>query len=224
METPNSEEIEKYVLMSVSENVESDIKSLNDEQLYKFKNFLNYYIKLKHITSERKNHINRIIKLIENEIFSRQALQESDISLRPTIELQLDNDGNMLLIKREHVDFETIYANSHELLKIYEKSNNIEGMKYELCKQWMCKTLIDYKLIYPKGIKSKLVTAKQRKQAVTLKSFIMNDMKKYLEIINKEESNFNFQEYFNKTQFGIEIYKIDNRAIKASKMILGAFK
>lgn len=177
---------------------------------------------------ELKNEFICLVKLYLEDNTSldkyKKKLNESDISLRPSIDLSLDKDGNLLLTKRENVDFQTIYANSHELLKIYADSNNIEGMKYELCKLWMCKTLIDYKILYNKGIRAKLVSAKQRKQALITKSFIMSDIKLYLKNINEKETNFNFQEYFNKTQFGIEIYKIDNRVIKASKLLLGAFK
>lgn len=227
----DSESIKKYILTLVKPypEIQKDLKDFSEKELMSFTMFLAYYERLTHITIVNKNIIRHVYNvLIPNEMNSRQVIEdtlnEADISLRPSIDLSLDKDGNLLLTKRENVDFQTIYANSHELLKIYADSNNIEGMKYELCKLWMCKTLIDYKILYNKGIRAKLVSAKQRKQALITKSFIMSDIKLYLKNINEKETNFNFQEYFNKTQFGIEIYKIDNRVIKASKLLLGAFK
>lgn len=223
--------IKKYILILIKTypEITEEIKSFSEEELMDFTAFLQYYMKLTHVTTESRNRIRHVLDvIIVEEIKLRQSpeydLNEADMSLRPTISLSLDNDGNMLLTKREHVNFQTIYANSHELLKVYSDSNNIEGMKYELCKLWMCKTLIDNNILYNKGIRAKLVSSKQKKQAQTTKSFIMSDIKKYLKEVNEKETNFNFQEYFNKTQFGIEVYKIDNRVIKASKLIFGAFK
>lgn len=219
------DEISKHVSIMTSKDIIADIKLVNIEQIYKLEKFLEYYKTLKHVDSEKLKDIEEIEGIIKNEISERNNnLQEADIGLRPTIKLSLDVDGNILLVKREHVDFETIYANSHALLKMYDDANNIEGIKYELCKIWMCKSLIDFRILYPKGIRRRLISEARRKKANILKSFIMNDMSKYLKVISKKEPDFNFQEYFNKTQFGIEMYKIDSRVIKASKIFLGVFK
>ena len=34
------------------------------------------------------------------------------------------------------MDFEEEYAKCHSVIKVYEKANNLDGIKYELCKLW----------------------------------------------------------------------------------------
>ena len=135
------------------------------------------------------------------------------MNLKPSIQLSLDPDGNILIKRHENVDFMSIYSNSHMLLKEYEKVNNIDGIKYELCKLFYMKTLLDNNFIY--NTKKKHFKAEEKKEkALKTKAFIMNDFKYYLRFILSQDNTFNFNDYFSKTQFGIEIYKLDNRLFK----------
>lgn len=146
-----------------------------------------------------------------------KILVEKSLSLKPTIMLSLDNDGNILIKKHDNVDFMTIYNNSHTLLIEYEKARNYDAIKYELCKLYYMITLIDNNTIYSK---SKFISKERREKAISNKSFIMNDFKKYLRFVLLHDNTFNFNEYFLKTQFGIDVYKIDNRLIKLIKKVI----
>lgn len=146
-----------------------------------------------------------------------KLLVEKSLSLKPTIMLSLDNDGNILIKKHDNVDFMTIYNNSHTLLKEYAKARNYDAIKYELCKLYYMITLIDNNIIYSK---SRFISKEKREKAISNKSFIMNDFKTYLRFVLLHDNTFNFNEYFLKTQFGIDVYKIDNRLIKLIKKVI----
>lgn len=161
------------------------------------------------------NHIMAIKHLLD-KYKSSDVLNERTMDMKPSIQLSLDQDGSLLITKHEHVDFMTIFNNSHILLKEYERVNNIEGIKYELCKLYMMKSIIDAKYIHCKG---NVFTARKRDEMVKCKSFIMSDFYKYIKIVLEKDNTFNFNEYYSKTQFGIETYKIDNRLIKGLKYL-----
>ena|SRR5574344_1209030 len=146
-----------------------------------------------------------------------KLLVEKSLSLKPTIMLSLDNDGNILIKKHDNVDFMTIYNNSHTLLKEYERARNYDAIKYELCKLYYMITLIDNNIIYSK---SRFISKEKKEKAISNKSFIMNDFKTYLRFVLLHDNTFNFNEYFLKTQFGIDVYKIDNRLIKLIKKVI----
>lgn len=159
------------------------------------------------------------IKLVKIREFIHNSnlLQEKSLDFKPNIKLDIDSDGNILLTKRESANYNTIFNNSHILLKSYEKVGNIEGMKYELCKLYMIVSIINEKYIHSKSI---FTSKEKKKQMIQLKSFIMNDFYKYLNIILEKENDFNFNAYFSNTQFGIETYKINNTVLKGIKQII----
>lgn len=205
---------EDFIEIIKSNDYNQYIDKLNDKEKY-----LLYYINL--VLYDIKpididfNHIMTIKHLLD-KYKSSDVLNERTMDMKPSIQLSLDQDGSLLITKHEHVDFMTIFNNSHILLKEYEKVNNIEGIKYELCKLYMMKSIIDAKYIHGK---SNVFTARKRDEMVKCKSFIMSDFYKYIKIVLEKDNTFNFNEYYSKTQFGIETYKIDNRLIKGLKYL-----
>ena len=186
------------IVRAIRENNIEYLNKLKDKKLYNAVKYICIYEKCR-----IKTGIN-----IDNEI-----LDEIGMNLKPSIQLSLDPDGNILIKRHENVDFMSIYSNSHMLLKEYEKVNNIDGIKYELCKLFYMKTLLDNNFIY--STKNKHFKAEEKKEkALKTKAFIMNDFKYYLRFILSQDNTFNFNDYFSKTQFGIEIYKLDNRLFK----------
>lgn len=179
-------------------------KNLN--KLLEVSEYLNFYISNKYVKNT-----------IELSRF-KNTLNEVSMNLKPTIELSLDNDGTLLIKKHENVNFMTIYNNSHILIKEYADAGNITGVKYELCKLWMMKVLLDKQIhdSEDRFFKKKININEINKT----KAFIMNDFKTYLRFVLKKEKNFNFNEYFNNSQFGKEVYKIDKRLLSFIKNII----
>lgn len=147
-------------------------------------------------------------------------LSEVSNTGKASISLHLDKDGKLLLKTSPNVNYNLLYQNSHIILKEYEKAGNIEGIKYELCKLYMLLSRLDKYFIHPEGIRKKIVSAKVKTKYSTLKSNVLSDFRKYLSIVMKEEPNFNFQQYFNETEFGVNLYTIDNRIVKAIKNLV----
>jgi hypothetical protein len=199
-------------ILSILESGDTNrIKELDERGLDKLINTTNFLLE-----SNTSLIPHTTLKEFKNTI-DNKILQERTMNMEPSIKFSLDDDGNILITKHESADFNTIYHNSHILLKEYEKIDNIESMKYELCKIYMMVSIINEKYIHNPGI---LVSKYKQADMAKLKSFIMNDFYKYLRIISEKEKGFNFNKYYSNTQFGIETYKIDNRVIKGLKQIL----
>ena len=187
--------------------VKSIIQSNDDKELINIIESNNYLLD--------KNTINNYEKLYITEYINRAA-----INMKQKIELKMDNDGNILIQKQENADLMNIYQRSKELLKEYYKVKNYNGIKYELCKLYMMIIIIDNKILYRKGIMKKFISKSKIEYGNKCKMFAMNSFKHYLRKILEIEKDFNFQEYFNQTQFGIAVYKIDPNIISGLLKII----
>lgn len=120
--------------------------------------------------------------------------------------IQFDSDGNLILKNIRSINFEQEYANSHRLLKEYEKTKSYEPMKFELAKMQFFITLLEKK-IYKYG---KDKTSDELK----VRARFLNDFKKYLKIVTTNDSNFNFTEYYEQSPFNDALIKIDKSTLK----------
>ena len=134
-------------------------------------------------------------KIFNEHVF----LGKNNISITvPTI---LTHDNNPYMDK---------YQRSHKLLKLYADSNNINGIKNELCVLWNLYVTMD------KKSKNK----KYKDTANKVKTFVMNDFKVYLTIVQSAEPNFNFQEYYKNSPYCNEYINITPEDIKLLKKFL----
>jgi hypothetical protein len=152
--------------------------------------------------------ISKIKKKIKNFLgtYENKIVQE----MSSNIEIKADSDGVFIIKKKEKLDFMNFYSRSHRLLIEYEKVNNIKSIKYELAKLWFMNVVIERKVIYTNFI---FKDQKRIEDAKKARAFILNDFTKYLRLVLSKEPDFNFQEYYEKTEFGVETYKIDKNAI-----------
>lgn len=146
--------------------------------------------------------------------FKIEELNEKTFDLKPSISLALDTDGSLLLKKHENVNLQNIYNNSKELIKEYDSYGNDDSVKYELCKLWMLSLLIERK------INSKFTLLSNKHELVKLRAHVLNTFKTYLRKLLQRDKQFNFNKYFNDSQFGIEVYKIDKRLIDSIKSFI----
>ncbi|MGL5329423.1 MAG: hypothetical protein ACRDD7_09145 [Peptostreptococcaceae bacterium] len=128
--------------------------------------------------------------------------------------VQFDEEGNLLIKNMKSLDFEAEYAKSHKLLVVYEKTNNIEGMKYELCKLWFMNTIIEQKVY------SKKITSNQKQDLHKVRARILNDFNKYLKLVSENDKEFNFTSYYNDTPFSDSTVKINNSTLKHGSNII----
>lgn len=125
--------------------------------------------------------------------------------------VQFDADGNLVIKKMNKLDFEEEYAKSHKLLLSYEKTNNVEGMKYELSKLWFMNQVIERK-IHDKETKESNI-----EDLYKVRARILNDFNKYLVMVNKEDKNFNFVEYYNSSPFNDTKIRINRSTLKYTR-------
>lgn len=161
--------------------------------------------------------IERKIKSIQNKsttvIFEDANNAKSIIVEAKPFPIQFDKEGNLLIKNIKRIDYDAEYANSHRLLKKYEQSNSIEGMKYELCKINFLVKLLE-KDIY-KNKKNKTVEKK-----IISRAKLLNDFNKYLAIVCNKDKDFNFTEYFEASPYNDALIKIDSNTLHHGLKIL----
>ena len=86
--------------------------------------------------------------------------------------------------------YERQYQESHRLLGEYERAKNYEGMKEELAKLWSVKIGIE------RMLNAKHFPESKRKKLLDLRARVLNDFRKYLQLVMEVEPNFNFNEYY----------------------------
>lgn len=145
------------------------------------------------------NEANDILEKINNLIIADSVITESKFP----ISFKNNGDLNIELPKK----MEDEYQKSHTLLLEYDKNSNKEGIKNEICKLWFMNNKIEIKLRSKKDFKNK-------DEYIKLRARILNDFKKYLSTILKDEKDFNFSEYFNNSKYYDKSISIDQHTIK----------
>lgn len=105
-------------------------------------------------------------------------------------------------------DMESEYQKAHKLLISYDKANAYDKpMKEELCRLWFINACIETKL--------KKERLKQRRQAlINLRSRVLNDFKKYLSKVMKNEPNFDFSYCYTSSMYADNNIKIDKTLLR----------
>lgn len=116
--------------------------------------------------------------------------------------IEFNKDGDLLISKGRKIDFEGEYSRTHLALKIYEKNNNIVGMKYCICKLWYLNIKLEEK------IHDKSTTIEEKKKAEKARSKIVNDITKYSQIVLKKDPNFDIIKTYQNSPFNDDKIRI----------------
>lgn len=116
--------------------------------------------------------------------------------------VEFNKDGDLLISKGRKIDFEGEYSRTHLALKIYEKNNNIVGMKYCICKLWYLNTKLEEK------IHDKKTTVTEKKKAEKARSKIVNDITKYSQIVLKKDPDFDIIKSYQNSPFNDDKIRI----------------
>ena len=106
------------------------------------------------------------------------------------------------------VDYEAEYSKSHKILMAAEESKSYETMKYELAKLWMLNIILEKKL------HGNRVSEKNRNEWNNARARVLNDFKKYIDIVMKNEPSFNFSRYYEESPFNTNAIKISKNTIR----------
>ena len=124
--------------------------------------------------------------------------------------IKFDNYGNLLITKPNDVDLDKEYFESHRLLLAYEENENIDGIKFELCRLWYLNNIAENR-IYT----SKLSAAEIKKINIS-RGRILNDFNKYIKVVLKKDKNFNFNNFYSKSKFDDKQIRVNRSTLKFS--------
>ena len=131
-----------------------------------------------------------------------KLLQEKGIGF------EFDNKGN-LFVKNflKNKNYQAIYMESHRLLIEYDRAKNIEAMKYELAKMYYLNLKITEDL-------TKQDRTKKDKELVKIRARVLNDFHKYLKVVLKNDRQFNFSNYYQRSEFCDDSFVITAPTLK----------
>ena len=105
-------------------------------------------------------------------------------------------------------DYQSQYMEAHRLLVEYDKSKNIDGMKYELAKLYFLATKIQEDLIVAKRDKT------NTKKLTDIRARVLNDFHKYIKVVLKNDKHFNFSNYYQRSEFSDDSIVIKSPTLK----------
>ena len=131
-----------------------------------------------------------------------KLLQEKGIGF------EFDNKGN-LFVKNflKNKNYQATYMESHRLLMEYDRAKNIEAMKYELAKMYYLNLKITEDL-------TKQDRTKKDKELVKIRARVLNDFHKYLKVVLKSDRQFNFSNYYQRSEFCDDSFVITAPTLK----------
>ena len=121
-------------------------------------------------------------------------------------------DLNIKLIK----SLEDQYQEAHKLLTSYTEEN-LEGIKHELARLFYVNSVIE------KKIKKMSKDDDKYKTIIDLRARVLNDFKKYFKVVSTKEPDFNFTEYFQKSEYANDKITIDNSTLKLTGNLIKKF-
>lgn len=141
-----------------------------------------------------------------NTIYHRRMT--SKLLQEKSIGFEFDARGN-LFVKNflKNKSYQSIYMESHRLLMEYDRAKNIEGMKYELAKMYYINLKISEDLI-------KQDRTKKDKELVKIRARVLNDFHKYLKVVLKNDKQFNFSNYYQRSEFCDDSFVITAPTLK----------
>lgn len=144
---------------------------------------------------------NRANALYHRSITAK-LLQEKGIGF------EFDNKGN-LFVKNflKNKNYQATYMESHRLLMEYDRAKNIEAMKYELAKMYYLNLKITEDL-------TKQDRTKKDKELVKIRARVLNDFHKYLKVVLKGDKQFNFSNYYQRSEFCDDSFVITAPTLK----------
>lgn len=192
-----------------------DISKINHKKVYKIYegSVANYDPEL----------VDKQLALLNNK-HGIKPIKESSITysfdIKPIFEskefpIQFDEEGNLLISKKENIDFLMEYKKTKKLRVNYAKYNNLEGMKYEAAKLWYMNTIL-IALIENWDGKS----YSDKEDWTGTRSKILTEFSLYMNQIQKIDTSFNFSQYYESTPFGSVKIKINRSTIVGVSKII----
>lgn len=135
----------------------------------------------------------------------QESVVDSFMQYLQSFKIKFEKDGSIRLTRREYDQLDQHFKQSLRNIRAFEKADNLEGVKGELCKIYYMIELINRYYLSPKVKSSDRVKADLKKQMMDLRSVMMNVFKQHLKYVTVRESQFNFQTYYDHSKYGKDI-------------------
>jgi hypothetical protein len=139
-----------------------------------------------------------IYESIDRMLKARAICQEANFPL------EIDDNGDLTI--STYKNYETMYQETHTLLKSLD---NADAIKDELCKLWFIECRLEGKIQACRN-KDKQVKDKYYR----LRSRVLNDFVKYKKKVQKADPEFNFSEYYKNSDYYDGSTKIKRSTLK----------
>lgn len=164
-------------------------------------------------------NVNRIEKILDKMYSKAKPIKEVTLLEAKEFPIQFNDEGDLLISKKEKIDFLAEYNKSKKLRQSYVKYKNLEGLKYECCKMWYINTIL------MKLLDNKNLSHSDREDYNNYRSKILTEFSQYLKEIQKIDKSFNFGSFYETTPFSNTKIKINGSTIKyTTKLMKFIFK
>lgn len=181
-----------------------DIANINHPQVYKL-------YEGAAIEYDRVKISTMVDKLIR---YKAKAIKEQVLTEVKEFPVQFNDEGDLLISKKEKIDFLDEYNKSKKLRPSYIKYKNLEGLKYECCKLWYINTIL------MKLLDNKNLSYSDKEDFNNYRSKILTEFSLYLKAVQDIDKKFNFGSYYETTPFSNTKIKIKGSTIKYSISLL----
>ena len=141
-------------------------------------------------------------------------IKPESVLVEKKLPISITDKGDLII--KLYKSLEEEYQEAHRLLKDYGESN-LEGIKHELARLFYINSAIE------KKIKKMEKDDENYKKFIDLRARVLNDFKKYFKIVIEKEPDFNFSEYFQKSEYYNGNIIIDNSILKFTGNLIKKF-
>ena len=129
-----------------------------------------------------------------------------------SFKIKFDQDGNVVIHQREYKELSQHFNKSKRMLRHYRKTGATESIKNELCKLYYMINIIETYYLKPATDEK---YKEHQKQMMDLRALMINVFRQNLNEVTAKEPNFNFQSYYNASDYGKDL-KIPKTVIAAT--------
>lgn len=131
-----------------------------------------------------------------------EAAFDKFIDYIKSFKIKFNKNGDVIITRREYENLEHHFKQSLKTIKAMESAGNVEGVKAELCKIHYMNNLISEHYLTAKYKQPANSSINIRKKMIDLRSVMLNAFKQHLTYVTVREPRFNFQEYYNNSDYG----------------------
>lgn len=148
-----------------------------------------------------ENPWSRVILECQLSLMDESTVDEF-IQYLKSFKIRFNKNGDIVVTRREYDQLDSHFRNSLKMIKAYEKSGNLTGVKDELCKiHYMIELINRYYL--RNDVKNLKANAREvRKDMLDLRSVMLNVFQQHLRYATTHEPKWNFQQYYDNSKYG----------------------